>query len=81
MFDEYAAPFQFQNPKKIPAAPMITFQDVSVGYGDKVVLRHITNRRQGESAGNLDRHFAIDLRLGRRPSDRTWCLLCLDYDR
>jgi ATP-binding cassette subfamily F protein 3 len=44
MFDEYAAPFQFQNPKKIPAAPMLTFQDVSVGYGDKVVLRHITNR-------------------------------------
>jgi ATP-binding cassette, subfamily F, member 3 len=44
MFDEYAAPFQFQNPRKIPAAPMLTFQDVSVGYGDKVVLRHITNR-------------------------------------
>jgi ATP-binding cassette subfamily F protein 3 len=44
MFDEYASPFQFQNPKKIPAAPMLTFQDVSVGYGDKVVLRHITNR-------------------------------------
>ena len=44
MFDEYAAPFQFQNPKKIPAAPMITFDNVSVGYGDKVVLRHITNR-------------------------------------
>jgi ATP-binding cassette subfamily F protein 3 len=44
MFDEYAAPFQFQNPKKIPAAPMLTFQDVSVGYGDRVVLRHITNR-------------------------------------
>ena len=44
MFDEYAAPFQFQNPKKIPAAPMLTFDNVSVGYGDKVVLRHITNR-------------------------------------
>jgi ATP-binding cassette subfamily F protein 3 len=44
LFDEYAAPFQFQNPKKIPAAPMITFDKVSVGYGDKVVLRHITNR-------------------------------------
>ena len=44
MFDEYAAPFQFQNPKKIPAAPMLTFDNVSVGYGDHVVLRHITNR-------------------------------------
>jgi ATP-binding cassette subfamily F protein 3 len=44
MFDEYAAPFQFQNPKKIPAAPMMTFDNVSVGYGDNVVLRHITNR-------------------------------------
>jgi ATP-binding cassette subfamily F protein 3 len=44
MFDEYAAPFQFQNPKKVPAAPMLTFHDVSVGYGDKVVLRRITNR-------------------------------------
>ena len=44
LFDEYAAPFAFQNPKKIPAAPMITFENVSVGYGDKVVLRHITNR-------------------------------------
>ncbi|HEY0920459.1 ABC-F family ATP-binding cassette domain-containing protein [Devosia sp.] len=44
MFDEYAAPFTFQNPKKIPAAPMLTFDDVSVGYGDKVVLRRITNR-------------------------------------
>jgi ATP-binding cassette subfamily F protein 3 len=44
MFDEYAAPFKFQQPKKIPASPMITFDDVSVGYGDKVVLRRITNR-------------------------------------
>ncbi|MEO6015538.1 MAG: ABC-F family ATP-binding cassette domain-containing protein [Devosia sp.] len=44
MFDEYAAPFQFQNPKKIPAAPMLTFDNVSAGYGDKVILRHITNR-------------------------------------
>ena len=44
LFDEYAAPFQFPNPKKIPAAPMITFDNVAVGYGDKVVLRRITNR-------------------------------------
>jgi len=44
LFDEYAAPFQFQNPKKIPASPMLTFDNVSVGYGDHVVLRHIDNR-------------------------------------
>jgi ATP-binding cassette subfamily F protein 3 len=44
LFDEYAAPFKFENPKKIPASPMITFDDVSVGYGEHVVLRHITNR-------------------------------------
>jgi ATP-binding cassette subfamily F protein 3 len=44
MFDEYAAPFTFPQPKKVPASPMITFEDVSVGYGDKVVLRRITNR-------------------------------------
>ncbi|HEX4297746.1 MAG TPA: ABC-F family ATP-binding cassette domain-containing protein [Devosia sp.] len=44
LFDEYAAPFSFQNPKKIPAAPMITFDNVSTGYGEHVVLRHITNR-------------------------------------
>jgi ATP-binding cassette subfamily F protein 3 len=44
LFDEYAAPFRFENPKKIPASPMITFDGVSTGYGDHVVLRHITNR-------------------------------------
>jgi ATP-binding cassette subfamily F protein 3 len=44
MFDEYSAPFEFPQPKKIPASPMITFEDVSVGYGDNVVLRRITNR-------------------------------------
>ncbi|MEO6396375.1 MAG: ABC-F family ATP-binding cassette domain-containing protein [Devosia sp.] len=44
LFDEYAAPFAFQNPKKIPAAPMITFDGVATGYGDKTVLHHITNR-------------------------------------
>src|SRR5690242_341956 len=44
LFDEYAAPFRFENPKKIPASPMITFDDVAVGYGDHVVLKHITNR-------------------------------------
>jgi ATP-binding cassette subfamily F protein 3 len=44
MFDETSMPFNFPNPKKIPAQPMITFDNVSVGYGDKVILRHITNR-------------------------------------
>jgi ATP-binding cassette subfamily F protein 3 len=44
MFDEYSAPFTFPNPKKIPASPMMTFEDVSVGYGDKVVLKRISNR-------------------------------------
>ena len=44
MFDEYSAPFSFPQPKKEPATPMITFDDVSVGYGDHVVLRRITNR-------------------------------------
>ena len=44
MFDEYSAPFTFPDPKKVPASPMITFDDVSAGYGDKVVLRKITNR-------------------------------------
>ena len=44
MFDEYAAPFTFPNPKKEPASPMLTFDNVSVGYGDKVILRQITNR-------------------------------------
>ncbi|MDP1731950.1 MAG: ABC-F family ATP-binding cassette domain-containing protein [Devosia sp.] len=44
MFDEYSAPFNFQQPKKVPASPMITFDGVAVGYGDKVVLSRITNR-------------------------------------
>jgi ATP-binding cassette subfamily F protein 3 len=44
MFDEYSAPFTFPAPKKEPATPMITFDDVSVGYGDHVVLKRITNR-------------------------------------
>jgi ATP-binding cassette subfamily F protein 3 len=44
MFDETSLPFHFPNPKKVPASPMITFDGVSVGYGDKVVLKHITNR-------------------------------------
>ena len=44
LFDEHSSPFNFQQPKKAQAMPMITFDNVSVGYGDHVVLRHITNR-------------------------------------
>ncbi len=44
MFDETSLPFNFPQPKKTPATPMMTFDNVSVGYGDKVILRHITNR-------------------------------------
>jgi ATP-binding cassette, subfamily F, member 3 len=44
LFDEHASPFNFQQPKKAQAMPMITFEDVSVGYGDHVVLRRITDR-------------------------------------
>src|SRR5690554_1380315 len=44
LFDEHSAPFSFQQPRKAPATPMITFDEVSVGYGDTVVLRNITNR-------------------------------------
>jgi ATP-binding cassette subfamily F protein 3 len=44
LFDEYATPFKFENPKKSPASPMMTFDNVSTGYGDHVVLSHISNR-------------------------------------
>ncbi|WP_417309332.1 ATP-binding cassette domain-containing protein [Devosia sp.] len=44
MFDETALPFSFPNPKKTPASPMITFENVSVGYDEKVILRNITHR-------------------------------------
>jgi ATP-binding cassette subfamily F protein 3 len=39
MFDESSSPFNFPDPKKVPASPMMTFDNVSVGYGDKVILR------------------------------------------
>jgi ATP-binding cassette, subfamily F, member 3 len=44
LFDEHSSPFTFSQPKKAQAMPMITFEDVSVGYGDHVVLRRITDR-------------------------------------
>lgn len=44
MFDEYAAPFRFQQPKDEPPTPMITLEKVAAGYGDKAVLRNVTMR-------------------------------------
>ena len=44
MFDEHAAPFQFQQPKVELPTPMITLDKVSTGYGDKVILRNVTQR-------------------------------------
>jgi ATP-binding cassette subfamily F protein 3 len=44
MFDEYAAPFRFQQPKIELPNPMITLDGVSTGYGDKTILRKITMR-------------------------------------
>jgi len=44
MFDEYAAPFHFQQPKVELPMPMITLDGVATGYGDKTILRNITQR-------------------------------------
>ncbi len=44
MFDEHGAPFQFQQPKVELPTPMITMDGVSTGYGDKVILRNVTQR-------------------------------------
>ncbi|WP_323014488.1 ABC-F family ATP-binding cassette domain-containing protein [Devosia sp.] len=44
MFDEYAAPFHFQQPKIELPMPMITLDGVATGYGDKTILRNITQR-------------------------------------
>ncbi|QDZ09849.1 ABC-F family ATP-binding cassette domain-containing protein [Devosia ginsengisoli] len=44
MFDEYAAPFKFQQPENEPPTPMITLDGVAAGYGDKTILRNITTR-------------------------------------
>jgi len=44
MFDEYAAPFRFTQPKLDLPTPMLTLDGVSTGYGDTVVLRNITQR-------------------------------------
>lgn len=44
MFDEYAAPFTFQQPKAEQATPMISLDGVSAGYGSKTILRQINMR-------------------------------------
>lgn len=44
MFDEHSSPFTFQQPKVDLPTPMITLDKVSTGYGDKVILRNITQR-------------------------------------
>lgn len=44
MFDEYAAPFKFQQPKDEPPTPMITLDRVAAGYGDRTILRNVTMR-------------------------------------
>lgn len=44
MFDEYSAPFTFQQPKAEQATPMISMDSVSAGYGDKTILRNINMR-------------------------------------
>ena len=44
MFDEYSAPFTFQQPKAEAATPMITLDGVSAGYGDKTILRNVNMR-------------------------------------
>ena len=44
MFDEYAAPFKFQQPKVEAPTPMLTLDKVSAGYGDKTILRNVTMR-------------------------------------
>jgi ATP-binding cassette subfamily F protein 3 len=44
MFDEYSAPFTFQQPKEDQAMPMITLEGVSAGYGDTKILKNINMR-------------------------------------
>jgi ATP-binding cassette subfamily F protein 3 len=44
MFDEYSAPFTFQQPKEDQAMPMITLENVSAGYDDKKILKNINMR-------------------------------------
>jgi len=44
MFDEYSAPFTFQQPKAEAATPMLSLDGVSAGYGSRTILRNINMR-------------------------------------
>jgi ATP-binding cassette, subfamily F, member 3 len=44
LIDNAVAPFIFPNPEKQIAPPLVAWDKVSVGYGDKTVLRNITLR-------------------------------------
>lgn len=44
MFDEFSAPFTFQQPKTEVSTPMLSLDGVSAGYGDKTILRNINMR-------------------------------------
>jgi ATP-binding cassette, subfamily F, member 3 len=44
MIENAVAPFIFPNPEKQIAPPLVAWDKVSVGYGDKTVLRNITLR-------------------------------------
>jgi ATP-binding cassette subfamily F protein 3 len=44
MFDEYSAPFTFQQPKAELSTPMISLDGVSAGYGAKTILRNVNMR-------------------------------------
>jgi ATP-binding cassette subfamily F protein 3 len=41
LYDEYAAPFSFQQPKNAMASPMLTLDNVATGYGDTIVLKRL----------------------------------------
>ncbi len=44
LIDNAVAPFNFPNPEKQIAPPLVAWDKVSVGYGDKTVLKNITLR-------------------------------------
>jgi ATP-binding cassette, subfamily F, member 3 len=44
LIDNAVAPFIFPNPEKQIAPPLVAWDKVSVGYGDKTILRNITLR-------------------------------------
>ena len=44
LFDESSAPFVFPQPAEALPTPMLSLENVATGYGDKVILRNITQR-------------------------------------